>query len=82
MCLLVTRAPASSLASSCLEDLATVERMFEVAAAADSKPAFNNLVRDQLLYVGVTKSRFIHTFLFIYLGIDKETPGERPRSYP
>ena len=52
MCLLVTRAPASSLASSCLEDLATVERMFEVAAAADSKPAYNNLVRDQLLCVG------------------------------
>ena len=67
MCLLVTRAPASSLASSCLEDLATVERMFEVAAAADSKPAFNNLVRDQLLCVGgdeitIYSHNFIHLF--------------------
>ena len=43
MCLLVTRAPSSSLAGSCLEELVSAERLFE-AAAADSKPASNNLV--------------------------------------
>ena len=43
MCLLVTRAPSSSLAGSCLEELVIAERLFE-AAAADSKPASNNLV--------------------------------------
>lgn len=49
MCLLVTKAPTSNLATSCLEELDTVEGLFELAAI-DSRPASNSLVSMEKIF--------------------------------
>jgi hypothetical protein len=70
MCLLVTRAPNSSLATSSLEELDTVERLFTLAAS-NCRAASNNLVRDR-------RFNFSAQVFITIPGVYQKAPLKRP----
>jgi hypothetical protein len=70
MCLLVTRAPNSTLATSSLEELDTVERLFTLAAS-NCRAASNNLAS--------TRSCSSSAQAFITIpGVYQKAPLKRP----